>query len=191
MLLWVAGASAKGLTPIPLSSRHVASSATPKPVVRASGIVVGDFHLLTDSPTRPKNSRKIVATVGRVLGYHLLVTIDKIGLDGLISSRITIWDERAQEKRTFSLSFTTTINGIPLRCDDAVRLDPNSAKFPIEQAIAEDHLCRKLPSTITLGKTRVVMVYWLPLKADPHKSLLLYVDQLPHSDAMYIIPESK
>lgn len=146
-------------------------------------VVTADYdNFIFDSPTRPKDSAKIVATVGRVIGYHLLVT------RLLLSPRIIIWDERARAIRTFSLSFHTAINGVPLQCEGAVLGNPLESGIFLRQAIAENHLCRQLPPNIVIGKTRVVIVYWHPIKFDPHKFMLLYVDQLPHSDALFTIP---
>jgi|GEM_PF-7081011 len=132
---------------------------------------------LTDNPTRPSDSRLLLATTGVFLQYQLIAT------DALLSARITILDEITSARRTFTLSFNTTINGSPLRCDnDAVARRDSFAADGIQQY----HLCASLPSSFQAGKTRIAILYWPHVDAVPPNALHDY-DTEPASDALWAI----
>jgi hypothetical protein len=132
-----------------------------------------------DNPSRPPDSKRIMATVGTVTAYTLYAT------GSLLSPRITILDDVMHKQRTFSLSFKTTIDDLPLQCHgDITKTDYWAAA----QYITSFDLCHKLPTSITIGKTKVVVLYWIPERATPPANLLHLFDTEPASDAMWVVP---
>lgn len=106
----------------------------------------------------PADASKILATTGVLLGYRLLVR------NGLISQRLTIWDDVANTKRTFVLTFGAKINGRPLTCDGS---------------------CSALPAGVVAGHTRIVLTYWERPDDGP---IINAFDRLPFADAIWTIP---
>jgi len=130
-------------------------------------------NVVLQDRARPADPSAIMATSGIVLYYQLVAD------DNTIAEHLTIWDDQLGAPHTFTLSFHTTINGVPLACDS----QGSSAWFDAAR-IAKYHLCRNLPPSIVLGKTRVTLLYWVT-RAQEHD---LYSDDNPATDAIYVPP---
>ncbi|HET6895654.1 MAG TPA: hypothetical protein VFH72_09775 [Candidatus Baltobacteraceae bacterium] len=132
-----------------------------------------------DDPIRPKNSRLLLATTGVFVSYDLIAT------DALLSPRITIFDEIAHQKRTFSLSFNTKVNGQVLQCDDA----PVSAPWMAQSAIEKYKLCDALPHEFKAGATRITLLYWTH-ETSKRPDALNDFDLNPETDALWLVSDA-
>lgn len=138
--------------------------------------------LFVDDPRRPSDSHRLMATVGTVLRYELIAT------ETLLSPRLTILDATTGTIRTFSMSFRTNVNGSLLKCDDAKTSDFWAAELDI----ASNGLCHKLPKQIVIGKTSLVVLYWLPVQRTMGSDAPInfydrdVLDPAPASDAVWL-----
>lgn len=142
-------------------------------------LVVGGLCTPTtfiDNPQRPQNSARIAATSGTIEHYELIET------SALVSPRMVIDDERSGRSTEFSLSYATTIDGAPLHCSPA-KASPYS-NWIAAGIVSRFGLCGALPPQIILGKTRVAILYWLPL---PSTSLIDGGDANPRTDAIWLL----
>jgi len=121
----------------------------------------------------------IEATTGTVLGYRLVLSNDGV------SEQLTIWDDVAEKEVTFSVSFFTTIDNTKFACQNTKI--PNDLFWAIALAVKQYELCENLPSNITIGKTKVVVVYW---NAQFSPTKLFPIDRLPATDQIFTVPES-